>query len=150
QVHVAYANGVKYAVKVQRPDATLSFTADIALMTLCGALIRNLRLKRLYWMLEPIGEFTTWTLDELDYRIEERYLVQLRTNAEGSMFEHVPACLPRLTSRRTLATEFLGGVTVLAHLRAGGDEIARRRATPRGFVPAVFAQHIIENFLSDV
>src|SRR5262249_48451043 len=78
QVHVAYANGVKYAVKVQRPDATLSFTADIALMTLCGALIRNLRLKRLYWMLEPIGEFTTWTLDELDYRIEERYLVQLR------------------------------------------------------------------------
>jgi ubiquinone biosynthesis protein len=150
QVHVAFANGAKYAVKVQRPDAAVSFTADIALMTLFGAVIRGFGLRRFYWMLEPIGEFTTWTLDELDYRTEERYLVQLRANAEGSPFERVPACLSHVTSRRTLATEFLDGATVLSHLRAASTDKMARPATPHGFVPAVFAQHIIDNFLSDV
>ncbi|SVC87618.1 uncharacterized protein METZ01_LOCUS340472, partial [marine metagenome] len=49
QVHVAYLNGQKLAVKVQRPSAQRDFVGDIQIMKGAIQLIRRLGLKRLYW-----------------------------------------------------------------------------------------------------
>jgi ubiquinone biosynthesis protein len=102
-------------------------------------------------MLEPMSEFVAWTREELDYRIEARYLDQMRRNARSSDYERVPAVLLEYTTRRTLVTEFFEGVTVLDHLRAleTGDELTPRRLRAMGFEPNRFACHIIDNFLSD-
>jgi ubiquinone biosynthesis protein len=151
QVHVAYLDGRKFAVKAQRPNVERDFMGDVRLMKAAVWLIRKLRLRPLYWMIEPTSEFIDWTREELDYRCEARYLEQLRSNARNNTHEYVPEVLRQFTTRRTLVTEFLNGVTALAYLRAAesGDELTLRRLKAMGFDPDQFALNIISNFLSD-
>src|SRR6266850_1109169 len=90
QVHLARFNGRKVAVKVQRPNVESDFAGDIRLMAAAIALIKRLRLRSLYWLLEPTGEFLAWTHEELDYRHEARYMERLRRNAGDNVRERVP------------------------------------------------------------
>jgi ubiquinone biosynthesis protein len=151
QVHVAHLGGQKIAVKVQRPSADVEFAGDIRLILLAMRLIRRLGLKSLYWVLEPMSEFAAWTREELDYRREARYADRLRRNAADNPFERVPEVMWELTTRRTLAMEYLPGVTALDYLRAMStdDEVAARRTHARNFDRNRFARHIIDNFVGD-
>src|SRR5262245_8542208 len=97
QVHVATLGGRKLAVKVQRPNVHRDFAGDIRLMTLMLAAIRRLHLASFYWLLGPIEEFVAWTDEELDYRIEARYMQRLRSNAAGRDAERIPEVLWQYT-----------------------------------------------------
>jgi ubiquinone biosynthesis protein len=151
QVHVTWLDGRKLALKVQRPAVEIDFAGDIRLMTATIGLIRRLRLSRLYWMIEPMSEFVGWTLEELDYRHEARYMEQLRHNAGGNPWEHIPALAGGGATRRVLVADFLDGVTVLDYLRAieAGDQVLARRLAGWGFDANAFARHMIDNFLGD-
>jgi ubiquinone biosynthesis protein len=151
QVHVAYLEGRKYAVKVQRPSVEVDFSGDIRLMNTALWLIRHLRLRPLYWALEPLREFVSWTAEELDYRTEARYMEQLQINSRANPAERVPEVLWSCTSRRTLVAEFFDGVTLLGYLRAreAQDEMTMRRLELAGFDPNQLARNIIDNFLGD-
>jgi ubiquinone biosynthesis protein len=151
QVHLAYFNGRKLAVKVQRPNSEAEFTGDIRLMAAAIQMIKLLRLKKFYWVIEPMSEFVAWTHEELDYTCEARYMEQLRRNAHENPRERVPEVLWDYTTRRTLTIEFFEGVTVLDYLRAieEGDELLMRRLKATGFDANEFASNIIDNFLSD-
>jgi ubiquinone biosynthesis protein len=151
QVYVATISGRKVAVKVRRPAVEVEFTGDVSLMTTTIRLIRVLRIKPLYWMIEPMGEFVSWTNEELDYRFEARYMGQLRSNARENAWEHVPAVYWEYTTRRILVTEFLEGATVLTFLRAfeSDDHVRVGQLKQKGFEPEAFARHIIDNFLGD-
>ena len=151
QVHVAYLDGRKLAVKVQRPEVEANFAGDIRLMERGIRLIRLLRLRSLYWIVELLNEFITWTREELDFRCEARYMEQLRRNARDNETERIPEVVGRYTARRILVVEYLEGVTVLDCLRAAetGDELTLQRLRGLGFDPDVFARHIIDNFLED-
>src|SRR5262249_22994494 len=93
QVHLAYLGGRKLAVKVQRPTVQTDFAGDIRLMTGSIRLIKRMRLKSLYWLVEPTSEFIAWTDEELDYRREARYMVQHRRNTRHNPTECVPEVL---------------------------------------------------------
>lgn len=149
QVHVAWLDGRKVAVKVQRPVVEIDFVGDLKLMVTAMQVIRRLRIKPLFWLLEPMGEFVAWTREELDYRNEARYMRQLRENARDNAFEYVPEVF--FVSRRVLVAEFLEGVTVLDYLRAleAGDEVTPQRLKALGFDPIQFARRMIDNFLGD-
>lgn len=151
QVHIAYLGGRKLAVKVQRPTVETDFAGDIRLMAGAIRLVKRLRLKKLYWIIEPMSEFIEWTREEMNYRREGRYMEQLRDNARANSLERVPEVLWECTTRRTLVAEYLEGVTVLDHLRAleTGDELMVHRLKASGFDPNRFACNIIDNFLSD-
>jgi len=151
QVHVAWLDGRKLAVKVQRPSVQTDFAGDIRLMTSAVRLIRALRVKPLYWLIEPLSEFLGWTKEELDFRIEARYMDRLRQNAVDNPAERVPEVLWAYTSRRTLVMEFFEGATLLGYLRARerGDAMALRRVELAGFEPRQFARNVIDNFLGD-
>jgi ubiquinone biosynthesis protein len=151
QVHVTWLDGRKMALKVQRPAVEIDFAGDIRLMAATVALIRRLRVRRLYWMIEPMSEFIAWTREELDYRFEARYMEQLRRNAAGNPRERIPALVPTWSTRRVLVAEFLDGVTVLDYLRAieSGDQVLPRRLAARGFDANAFARNMIDNFLGD-
>lgn len=151
QVHVASIGGRKVAVKVQRPKVEVEFNGDVRLMTAAILVIKRLRLKFFYWLVEPMREFIEWTREELDYRFEGRYMEQLRRNARNNPCERIPEILWDYTTRRTLVLEFLEGVTVLEFLRAKerGDELLPRRLRALGFEPDLFAGNIIGNFVSD-
>jgi ubiquinone biosynthesis protein len=152
QVHVATLGGMKLAVKVQRPNVQRDFAGDIRLITAATALIRRARLSRLYWLLDPLDEFVAWTDEELDYRVEARYMERLRRNAEDRPAERIPEVLWRFTTRRTLVAQFLDGFTLLACLRAREepDGAPARRIADAGIDPYVVAQNIIDNFLGCV
>jgi ubiquinone biosynthesis protein len=151
QVYVAYLGTRKVAVKVQRPSVEADFAGDIRLMTGTIRLIQALRLKPLYWMIEPLSEFVAWTREELDFRCEARYMERLRRNAQGNAQEYVPEVLWDYTTQRVLTLEFLDGVTILNYLRAleSGDEVTIQRLRKQGFDPDQFAQNIVDNFLHD-
>jgi len=151
QVHVGYLGGRKLAVKVQRPNVEVDFAGDIRLMSATIRAIRSLRLRWVYWLIEPMSEFLTWTHEELDYRYEARYMERMRRNAGDNPRERVPEVLWQFATRRTLVIEFLEGVTVLEHLRAieSGEELLPRRLHAAGFDPDLFARNIIDNFVSD-
>ncbi len=156
QVHVAWLDGVKVAVKVQRPNAAFEFGSDIRLMVAMTRLIRRLRLRFFYWLLEPSTEFISWTREELDYRYEARYSEQMRRNAERNPAQEIPRVIEPYTSRRTLVVEFLEGVTLLQYLRArehDGNGVGAGqpswRLEPEGFDRKRFAANVIDNFLGD-
>ncbi len=151
QVHVAYLDGRKVALKVRRPNVEREFGSDIRLMMAFMGLLRLFRLRALYWLLEPMGEFVQWTEEELDFRYEARYQEELNRASEESRIQTVPAVYSALTSPRILVTEFLEGPTLLAYFRAleTEDEEALRRLLPEGFERSRFAGNIIDNFLAD-
>ncbi len=71
QVHRAVLqDGTQVAVKVQRPDAREVFLRDAALLRLFIRIVFLCRIRTLYFMRDPVREFTEWVLDELDYRRE--------------------------------------------------------------------------------
>lgn len=152
QVHVAYLDGRKLAVKVQRPKVEVDFAGDIRLMAATIRLIKRLRVRSLYWLLEPMGEFLAWTREELDYRFEARYMERLRLNSRDNPRERVPEVVWRYTSRRTLVSEFFEGETLLSYLRAleSDDYYVHERLSELNFEPDLMARNIIDNFLGDV
>jgi ubiquinone biosynthesis protein len=151
QVHIAWLQGQKLAVKVQRPRVEVEFASDIRLMVATMAAIRWLRLRPCEWLLEPMTEFVGWTREELDYRSEARYSERLRALAAGNPIQRVPKVYGELTTRRVLVVEFLEGVTLLDYLRAReqGDEVLLQRLKAAGFDGRCFAANIIDNFLGD-
>jgi ubiquinone biosynthesis protein len=152
QVHVATRDGAKLAVKVRRPDVDSSFAPDIRMMRLVSAAIRRLRIKRLMWLRHALEEFILWTLEELDYRYEARYMAALSRNAEDNENESVPAVVEELTNRRILVAEFLEGPMVLDYVRAieaGRRDEFEAQLAENGFDPEEFARNIVRNFVSD-
>jgi ubiquinone biosynthesis protein len=152
QVYVAYLGERKVAIKVQRPSVKEDFAGDIRLMTGMIRLIQALRLKPLYWMIEPLSEFVAWTREELDFRCEARYMERLRRNAHDNAQEYIPAVFWEYTTHCILTLEFLEGVTLLNYIRASeaGDALMQRRLQKQGFDPDQFARNIVDNFLHDV
>lgn len=151
QVHVGYLSGRKVAVKVQRPSVHTDFAHDIGLMLTVVQLIKFLRLRFIYWMIEPISEFVGWTKEELDYRCEARYMEKLRRHARSNPHERVPEVFWEYTTKSILVTEFFEGHTVLAYLRAleTNDEPTLHRLRSSDFDAHQMARYIIDNFLGD-
>lgn len=151
QVHVGFLGGRKVAIKVQRPSVDTDFAGDIRLMVATVRLIKRLRLRFIYWMIEPVSEFVAWTREELDYRCEARYMEQLRRNVRNNLNERVPEVIWEYSTRRILVAEFLEGDTVLAYMRATEthDELMFHRLKSSGFDARQVARHIIDNFLGD-
>lgn len=152
QVHVAWRNGRKLAVKVQRPSVEDDFDGDIHLIAGTVRLIRNLHLRPLNWLIEPMSEFIAWSREELDFGREASYMRQLWQEARDNPHERVPELIEEFVTRRTLVMEFLPGITVLSYLRAleRGDEEVVRKLEAGGFDSHQVASHIIDNFLGDV
>jgi ubiquinone biosynthesis protein len=151
QVHVAYRDGRKVAVKIQRPTAQAEFRSDIRLMGAVTRVIRRLHLRPLYWLLEPIGEFVRWTSEELDYRSEATYSEFLRLVSKDNPVQVVPAVHRDLTTPRVLVVEYLEGVTLLEYFRAlqEGDDLLLKRLEALRFDRARFAANVIDNFVGD-
>jgi predicted unusual protein kinase regulating ubiquinone biosynthesis (AarF/ABC1/UbiB family) len=148
---VGYLYGRKVAIKVQRPSVDTDFSADIRLMVATIRAIKSLRLRFVYWMIEPMSEFVAWTREELDYRSEARYIRKLGIHARNNPHERVPEVVWEYTTRRILVTEFLEGPTVLAYLRAieNNDDLMLHRLKSSGFDAHKVARYIIDNFLGD-
>jgi ubiquinone biosynthesis protein len=151
QVHVARVEGRDLAIKVQRPTTDRDFARDIAMMRVAARLIEGLRITSLHWLLEPMTEFIRWTEEELDYRVEARYMELLGRQSRDNPRQRVPEVYSPQTTRRLLAAELLEGPTLLDYVRSLETPSPELEASlaRAGFEPVVFAANIIDNFLSD-
>ena len=152
QVHRAVLqDGKQVAVKVQRPDAREVFLRDAALLRMFIRIVFLFRIRTLYFMRDPVREFTEWVLDELDYRREAGYAEILGRNARENPSEKVPAVHWELITGRVLTIDFLEGYSVMEYMRIldTGDEQKLAELKALGFDPAQFLSNVITNFLSD-
>ncbi|HYK91854.1 MAG TPA: AarF/UbiB family protein, partial [Acidobacteriota bacterium] len=93
QVYHARIGDRHLAVKVQRPAGETQFLVDLGLMTAAIRVIRWLRIRPLYWLIDPTTEFIQWTREELDFRREAAYMVRLSRDAGGRAGTKVPSVL---------------------------------------------------------
>lgn len=152
QVHRAMLpNGTQVVVKVQRPGIRRQFEIDNQILSAGVWLILTLRLRRFYFMRDPVRELQKWTADETDYRREAVNCQRLADNAAGSKTERVPQVFWHLTTSRILTQEFLPGPSVATYLRMieRNDTEAMEELRAEGLVPSVFSANVISNFLSD-
>jgi ubiquinone biosynthesis protein len=112
QVHRAtLPNGVRVAVKVQRPNAPRQIEADLALMYQAARIAKE-RI-RAFDFIDTRGlvdEFARSIRQELDYRIEARNADQFRHLFTGIDEVHVPKVFWSYTRTRVITTELLEGV----------------------------------------
>jgi len=152
QVHRAVLqDSTVVAVKVQRPGVRETFRRDAVLLNLFVRVIFLLRIRSLYFLRDPVREFSEWIQDELDYRREAAYAEVLRRNAQETPTEIVPRIHWDLTTPRVLTMDFLEGFSVLEYLRIRDEGDERRLAEMEqiGFQPNKFLTNVIDNFLSD-
>ncbi|HSL66166.1 MAG TPA: AarF/UbiB family protein [Gaiellaceae bacterium] len=112
QVHRAtLPNGVRVAVKVQRPAAPRQIEADLALMYQAARIAKE-RIRAFDFIdtRALVDEFARSIRQELDYRVEGRNADQFRRHFAGSREVHIPKVFWSYTGARVITTELLEGV----------------------------------------
>jgi predicted unusual protein kinase regulating ubiquinone biosynthesis (AarF/ABC1/UbiB family) len=153
QVHRAVLHsGEAVAVKIQRPGVDSLIRADIKLMYYSCWLIDATGLLGRTRSRDLIDEFSRWTEDELDYRIEAKHGYYLERNAAGATIEEDAHVFWQYTRRRILTTRFLEGPTIDQVLRALRDRDTGylNQLAAQGITPPRLARHICWNLLNQV
>jgi ubiquinone biosynthesis protein len=111
QVHVARTlDGVKVAVKVQRPGIERTFESDMRVLGLLASLADYLRVFGNLSVKGVVDQFSTWTRRELNFLTEGETADRLRRHATAH--EVVPFVFWELTTRRVITFEFIEGVSM--------------------------------------
>jgi ubiquinone biosynthesis protein len=131
QVHRAtLRGGERVAVKVQRAGIRRVFVADTRNLAVFAGIADLLGVAGKLSVRGMLGEFTKWTLRELDFTGEGRVADRLAENAQWFLI--VPRVYWELTTSRVLTMEFIDGVSAsrLAELLQTGGLDAVRRELP--------------------
>jgi len=153
QVHRAVLpTGEEVAVKVRRPRIVRLIHTDLALMYDLAGVLDLFELFGATRFSELINQFSRWTLDELDFRIEMMNGTRLRSNAAGDPLEHDARMFPRYCSRRVLTCEFIGGVPLIRVVYAirDRDEEYLRELRDQGLDPLLIARHLCWNVMNQI
>ncbi|HEX8706720.1 MAG TPA: AarF/UbiB family protein [Pyrinomonadaceae bacterium] len=145
-------NGDKVIVKVQRPGVAATVMADLKLFRAITFFVDSVGLTKRS-LLRPIYEdFSEWTREELDYRIEGSHVQEIYDKAAGSKTERIPKVYWDYSSPKVLTLERLHGIWV--------KEIMQRLETERGPVIedlasletslAEVAQNLLQNTLRQI
>ncbi|MBI5154824.1 AarF/ABC1/UbiB kinase family protein [Candidatus Poribacteria bacterium] len=126
QVHRAVHKGRPVAVKILRPGIEEIVEIDLRVVSFIIKLFHffiESHFIRSFWAIH--NEYTRMIRQEMDFRNEERYAARFRRNFKDDPRVLVPECHSELTSRRTVAFEYVDGARVDQR-----DEIIRRGVPP--------------------
>ena len=103
--------GAEVAVKVQRPDIEPVVFRDLWLLRQLSFLVNAVAIRRLGCNATLIiDEFGEKLLEELDYTLEARNMVDFGANFKDSSQVKIPYPFPQLSSRRLLTMEWIDGI----------------------------------------
>ncbi|WP_438022410.1 ABC1 kinase family protein [Sorangium sp. So ce233] len=119
QVHVGRlrANGVRVAVKVQRPSIAESFGRDLKIIGVYVAVLKIFRVMPWGKWDEMFWKLRQTLADELDYRLEVASMRRMRKSLRRQKV-YVPRAFVRWSSPRVLTMEFIDGVLMSDYLKA--------------------------------
>ncbi len=134
QVHMAHLekplpgmNGIKVAVKIQRPGIVEVIEKDLHILAyIAGLMEKTIPEVRNYRPANTVAEFAAWTRKELDFTVEGRNADEFRVNFAGDPQVKLPIICWDHTSPRVLTMEFVEGVRVDDEeglVRVGADKI---------------------------
>ncbi|WP_437670508.1 ABC1 kinase family protein [Sorangium sp. So ce131] len=129
QVHVGRLreNGVKVAVKVQRPTIAISFARDLQILRTYLSLLKLLQVRPwarwddMYWSLKQTLS------DELDYRLEVASMRRMRRTLRKDKV-YIPKAFTRYSKKRVIVMEFIDGVLMSEYIHAIHDRPAQAHA----------------------
>lgn len=142
QVHRArLKTGRRVVVKVQHPGIDGIVRRDLDILGFLAAVAEKNEHLRGHQPVALIREFSRSTLNELDFRREQRNLQAFRRNFAGDETVLFPKPYPELTTGRVLTMEFVKGYKItdaknLEKLAVDRQELARRGATV--FIQMIF------------
>jgi len=153
QVHRAFLHtGEKVAVKTQHPEAAKVIRADISLIYMIAGVLNAVRAVPKSLTRNVIDEFSRWTNEELDYRVEAKHAERLAENAADDPLEKVPMIYRNLSSARVLTMEYIEGIPLInvyeAVKRGDEDYLATFRAA--GHNLNRIARNIASNALNQI
>lgn len=110
QVHVAYKDGIKFAVKLQYPDIDEICQTDLKtvgrIFGMFNFIFPNYGFERIY---EDISKMI---LEELDYQTEGKHLETIRNNFKDKPEYVFPKVFWEMSSKKILTAEFIEGIKV--------------------------------------
>ena len=119
QVHVGRirANGVKVAVKVQRPSIAESFERDLKILAGYLTVLQFLRVAPWAKLDEMFWKLRQTLTDELDYRLEAASIRRMRKTLRRQKV-YAPRPFVRYCTSKVLTMEFVDGVLLSDYLNA--------------------------------
>lgn len=142
QVHRArLKTGRRAVVKVQHPGIEGVVRRDLDILNFLAEIADKNDALRRYQPVSLVREFSRTTLNELDFRREQRNLQAFRRNFADDPTVAFPKPYPELTSGRTLTMEYMRGFSVadakrLEKLGVDRQELAKRGANV--FIEMIF------------
>jgi predicted unusual protein kinase regulating ubiquinone biosynthesis (AarF/ABC1/UbiB family) len=124
QVHLAWKDGKKLAVKVQYPGVADSVTSDLKIAKPLAVRLLNLDERQIDRFM---GEVESKLLEETDYDLELRRSVEISEackHIEGLVF---PKYYPELSSKRILTMDWLDGLHLKEFLATNPSQEVRNR-----------------------
>lgn len=124
QVHEAWKDGHRYAVKIQYPGVADSIQSDLALLKPMAGRILRLNLKDAQQYFDEVEEKL---LEETDYNMELEQSLEL--TAAGSVFPEIvfPKYYPELSSKRILTMDWIEGVHLSKFVKSGPSQGLRNQ-----------------------
>lgn len=124
QVHMAWKDGKKLAVKIQYPGVADAVTSDLRIAKPLAVRLLNLDERQIDRFM---GEVESKLLEETDYDLELRRSVEISeacAHIEGLVF---PKYYPELSSKRILTMDWLEGLHLKEFLATNPTQEARNR-----------------------
>lgn len=124
QVHVAWKNGRKLAVKVQYPGVADSISADLKMVKPFAVRLMGLNEADVN---RYMGEVETKLREETDYDLELRRSQEISTACQDIPHVYFPRYYPELSARRILTMDWLEGFHLKEFLETHPSQEARDR-----------------------
>lgn len=146
QVHKAWIDEEKVAVKIRRPGIKEKMRTDIDLMKYMASKgeKHSEKLEKMH-ISDIIDEFADWTLDELDLEQEASNAQAFQKNLEDEENLKVPDVYPENTTEKVLVMEFVEGIKCTNKEEMDKLDIDRKKVAETG-IRAGLKQTIRDGF----
>lgn len=152
QVHIAFIDGEKLAVKVQRPDIEKLIKQDLKILLLLTRAI-DFFSKKVNKLTDLAEQFRDWTIEELDLTKELENLEEYsKLNNQYRQDVVVPKVYQRYSTSNILTMEYIEGVSIATIIRKirEDDESFIKEVEARGFDKKLVVDKIIRHILESV
>lgn len=146
QVHEAWIDGEKVAVKVRRPGIKEQMTTDLDLMRFMASKgeqhsekLNKVKISKI------VGEFAEWTMAELDLEKEASNAETFQRNLEDEENVKVPDVYPEHTTEKVLVMEFVEGTKCTNDEKIDELDLDRKKIAETG-IRAGLKQTIRDGF----
>ena len=117
-------NGLRVAVKVQRPGLRAQVLRDIRRARRLARLLEITGVPLIVAPRDAVEEIADWLLQEIDFRRELHNLTRLYRLSRKNRHQLIPRPYPRLSGDRVVTARYLEGVPVSSIVRAPVDEVS--------------------------